>query len=55
MAVATDFHRDFLIPENTVRQYARQRTDEAVQMLCVYSFVNKLYHINVIFSIEFQN
>ncbi|MBO5883866.1 MAG: hypothetical protein J6Q78_05630 [Clostridia bacterium] len=25
MAVATDSHRDFLIPERTVTQYARQR------------------------------
>ena len=41
MAVATDSHRDFLTPEHTVLQYARQPTKFAV-MNRVYSFVGLL-------------
>ena len=36
MAVATDSHRYFLIPERTA---ARPTTNISIQMLCVYSFV----------------
>lgn len=41
MAVAADFHRNFLIPERTVWQYARQRkrnslSDELRLFFCVY-------------------
>ena len=39
MAVAADSHRNFLIPEHTVLQYARQRILLYIQILCVYSFV----------------
>jgi hypothetical protein len=42
MAVATDSHRDFLIPEHPVSRDARQRTDFSIPMNCVYSFVGLL-------------
>ena len=44
MAVVADSHRDFLTPEHTVAQYARQRIFY-IQMPCVYSFVYILYHL----------
>ena len=55
MAVATDSHRDFLIPEHTVRQYTRQRMRKRIQMNRVYSFVRSLYHRSILLSIEFFN
>ena len=44
MAVATDSHRDSLIPEYTVTQYTRQRTKarSLQSMNCVYSFVGDI-------------
>jgi len=40
MAVAADSHRDSLIVSHTVLlRYARQRTENPVPMICVYSFV----------------
>ena len=47
MAVATDSHCDFLIPERTVKQYARQSSASA-RMNRVYSFVYT--HYNTPFS-----
>ena len=38
MAVAADFHRDFLVPECTVKRRTRQRRQKT-PMICVYSFV----------------
>ncbi len=47
MAVAADSHRDFLIPEHTVLQYARH-------MNCIYSFVfNIIAYIYEIFYRKF--
>lgn len=43
MAVAADSHRDFLIPERTVPQYARQWSI-SIPMRCVYSFVCLYYN-----------
>lgn len=39
MAVAADFHRDFLIPEHTVKQACPTTNTVGVRMPCVYSFV----------------
>jgi hypothetical protein len=42
MAVAADSHCDFLIPERTVKQYARQRLDLQADEPRLFFFVNTL-------------
>ena len=40
MAVAADLHRNFLIPESTVPQYARQPKPQGFEMNCVILLCN---------------
>ena len=44
MAVAADFHRNFLIPEHPIVWDARQQMQKHL-MICVYSFVDFYYSI----------
>lgn len=55
MAVAADFHRDFLIPEYIVKQYTRQRADaqmSRVILWCICILQQKTNKVNRLFKLD---